>query len=62
VSRHKFDLPALVAGILFLGYALRYLNEGAGGRAVPYVFTTPAAVGTVVVIFVLRRVFRRRDP
>jgi hypothetical protein len=62
VSRHEFDPSALVAGILFLGFALRYLNAGAGGHAVPYAFTTPAVLVGVVVILVLRRVFRsRRD-
>lgn len=60
MSRHRFDPSALVAGILFLGFALRYLNEGTGGHAVPYVFTTPAALAAVVVILVLRRVFHRR--
>lgn len=60
MSRHKFDPSALVAGVLFLGFALRYLNEGAGGQAVPYVFTTPAVLVGIVVILVFRRVFRRR--
>lgn len=60
MSRHKFDPSALVAGILFLGFGLRYLDEGTGGHTVPYVLTTPAAVAAVVVILVLRRVFRRR--
>ena len=60
MSRHRFDPSALVAGLLFLGFALRYLDEGTGGHTVPYVLTTPAVAGTVVVILVLRRVFRRR--
>lgn len=60
MSRHKFDPSALVAGILFLGFALRYLNEGTGGQAVPHAFTMPAALVGIAVILVLRRVFRRR--
>ena len=60
MSRHRFDPSALVAGILFFGFALRYLNEGLGGHAVPYAWTTPAAIGTIVVIALLRLVFHAR--
>lgn len=60
MSRHRFDPSALVGGLLFLGLALRYLDEGTGGHAVPYILTTPAVAATVVVILVLRQVFRRR--
>lgn len=56
--RHRFDPSSLIAGILFLGFGLHYLDEGTGGHAVSY--TAPATVAAIVVIVVLRRAYRRR--
>jgi hypothetical protein len=64
VFRHKFDPSSPVAGILFLGFALRYLNAGLGGHPVPYIWTMPAALATIAIIILLRLLFlrRRREP
>jgi hypothetical protein len=62
VSRHKFDPSSLVAAILFLGIASRYLIEGFGGRHVSFPWAMPAVLAAIAAIIVLRLVFRsRRD-
>jgi hypothetical protein len=60
VFRHRFDPSSLVAGILFLGIAARYLIEGFGGQHVSYLGAVPAVLATVVAIMLLRVVFRSR--
>jgi hypothetical protein len=64
VFRHRFDPSSLVAAILFLGIAGRYLTEGFGGRRVSFPWAMPAVLATIVVIVILRIMFRprRRDP
>jgi hypothetical protein len=64
VFRHRFDPSSLVAAILFLGIAGRYLTEGFGGGRVSFPWAVPAVVATLVLIVLLRLVFhsRRREP
>lgn len=61
--RHRFDPSSLIAGILFLAFALRYLLDATGGTTVPYTWTMPAALVTIVVVLLFRLIFirRRRD-
>ena len=61
--RHRFDPSSLLAGVIFLGLALRYLVAGLGGDPVPFVWATPAAIAALVVILLLRLMFhgRRRE-
>lgn len=58
--RHRFDPSSLVAGILFVNFALRYLVDGFGGQAVAYGLAVPAMLVGMVVIMLLRAVFHRR--
>jgi hypothetical protein len=60
VFRHRFDPSSLIAGILFLGIAGRYLIEGFSGRHVSFPWTMPAALTAVVVIILLRLIFHSR--
>jgi hypothetical protein len=60
VFRHRFDPSSLVAGILFLGIAARYLIEGFGGQRVSYLGAVPAVLATTVAILLFRMVFRSR--
>jgi hypothetical protein len=64
VFRHRFDPASLVAGVLFLTIAGRYLVEGFGGHPVPFLWATPFVLGAVVLIAILRVIFRsrRREP
>jgi hypothetical protein len=63
VYRHRFDPSSLIAGALFLVFALRYLVAGLTGHPVAYVWAGPAAVVTLGVILLLRLMFlsRRRE-
>jgi hypothetical protein len=56
VSRHRFDPPSLFAAVVFLGVAWRYL----GGN--PPVWVVPGVVVALVLISVLRLLFRSRRP
>jgi len=60
VFRHRFDPSALVAGLLFLTMAGRYLVEGFGGHPVSFPWATPFALAAIVVIVILRMIFRSR--
>jgi hypothetical protein len=60
VFRHRFDPSSLIAGILFLGIAGRYLIEGFSGRHVSFPWTMPAALTAIVVIMLLRLIFHSR--
>lgn len=60
MSRRRFDPSSLVAGVLFMAVAVRYLDAADGGHGVGYVWAVPAALAVVVVVAVLRLVFRRR--
>jgi hypothetical protein len=60
VFRHRFDPSSLIAGILFLGIAGRYLIEGFSGRHVSFPWTMPAALTAIVVIILLRLIFHSR--
>jgi hypothetical protein len=64
VFRHKFDLSSLAAAILFLTIAARYLVEGFGGERVSFPWAMPSVLASIVLIVLLRLVFRsrRRDP
>jgi hypothetical protein len=64
VSRHRFDLPSAVVAVLFLGVAARYLAQGFGGNATPYLWAVPAVIAGLVVVGLLRVVLRsrRREP
>jgi uncharacterized membrane protein YkvI len=64
VFRHKFDPSSLIAGILFLAFAIRYLVSASGGDPIAYAWTMPTALGGIAVIVLLRLIFirRRRDP
>jgi hypothetical protein len=64
VFRHRFDPAALVAGVLFLTIAIRYLVQGLGGPDVTFPWAMPAVLGTVILVSALRVIFRsrRRDP
>jgi hypothetical protein len=64
VFRHRFDPAALVAGVLFLTIAVRYLVAGLGGPEVTFPWAMPTVLGAVALITVLRVIFRsrRRDP
>jgi hypothetical protein len=61
VSRHKLDPSALVAGVLFLTIAGRYLAEAFGDHRLSYAWTMPFVLGSIALIYVLRLIFRRRD-
>jgi TRAP-type C4-dicarboxylate transport system permease small subunit len=56
VFRHRFDPSSLVAAVIFLGVAWRYL----GGD--PPVWVVPGVAVALVVISVLRLLFRSRRP
>ena len=58
--RHRFDPAALVAAVLFLGIAARYLVHGFGGPQVPFLWAVPAVVTALVLMKVLRWAFRER--
>ena len=62
--RHKFDPSSIVAALVFLGVAVRYLVEGFGGQKVSYPWAVPSLAISIALIIVLRLVFhgRRRDP
>ena len=62
--RHKFDLSSLVAGVIFLGFALRYLTTGFGGDPVTFGWAVPTVLISLGVIALLRLAFRsrRREP
>jgi hypothetical protein len=64
VFRHKFDLSSLAAAILFLTIAARYLVEGFAGHSMSFAWAMPAVLTSIVLIVLLRLVFRsrRRDP
>jgi hypothetical protein len=50
----------LIAGILFLGIAGRYLIEGFSGRRMSFPWTMPAALTAIVLIILLRLIFHSR--
>lgn len=56
--RHRFDPSSLVAGVVFLGVAVRYLD----GR--PPAWVVPGVAVALGVVLVLRGLFRarRREP
>ncbi|GLY76727.1 hypothetical protein [Actinoallomurus iriomotensis] len=58
--RHRFDPSSLVAGLLFLTVAGRYLAEGLGGHPVSFPWAAPFVLGSIVLIVVLRMIFRSR--
>ncbi|MDN3357148.1 hypothetical protein [Actinomadura sp. DC4] len=58
--RHKFDPSSLVAALVFLGVAIRYLVEGTGGHRVSYDWAMPSVLVSIGLIIVLRLVFRSR--
>lgn len=58
--RHRFDPSSLVAAVLFLWIAGRYLVEGFGGHRVSFPWATPFVIGTIVLILILRLIFRSR--
>lgn len=58
--RHRFDPSALVAALLFLTTAGRYLVEGFGGRPVSFPWATPFVLAAIVLIVILRMIFRSR--
>ena len=63
--RHKFDPSSVIAALIFLGIAIRYLVEGFGGNRVPYSGAVPSIIIAIVLIIVLRCAFRsrrRHDP
>jgi hypothetical protein len=60
VFRHRFDPASLVAGVLFLTIAGRYLVEGLGGRTVSFPWAAPFVLAAVVLIAILRVIFRSR--
>jgi hypothetical protein len=64
VSRHRFDLPSAVVAVLFLGVATRYLERGFGAKTGAYHWVVPGVVAGLIVVGVLRVVFRsrRREP
>jgi hypothetical protein len=64
VFRHRFDPSSAVAAVLFLGIAGRYLADGLGGTRVSFLWTVPLVIAGLVVMSVLRVVFRsrRREP
>jgi hypothetical protein len=64
VFRHRFDPSSAVAAVLFLGTAGRYLADGLGGTRVSFPWTVPLVIAGLVVMIVLRVVFRsrRREP
>jgi len=64
VFRHRFDPSSVVAALIFLGVAVRYLVEGFGGEKVSYPWAVPALVVSIALIIILRLAFhgRRRDP
>jgi hypothetical protein len=49
-----------VAAVLFLGIAFRYLVEGFGGRPLSFPWAMPSVLATIVLITLLRLVFRSR--
>jgi hypothetical protein len=62
VFRHRFDPSSLIAAILFLGIASRYLIEGFSGRQVSFPWAMPAVLAAIIVIILLRLIFHsRRD-
>ncbi|GAA4482826.1 hypothetical protein GCM10023191_003470 [Actinoallomurus oryzae] len=58
--RHRFDPASLVAGVLFLAIAGRYLVEGFGGDPVSFPWAAPFVLAAVVLIVILRVIFRSR--
>jgi ABC-type Fe3+ transport system permease subunit len=60
VSRHEFDPSSLIAGILFLGIASRYLIEGFSGRHMSFPWAMPAVLTAIGLILLLRLIFHSR--
>jgi hypothetical protein len=60
VFRHRFDPSSVVAALIFLGFAVRYLVEGFGGQKVSYPWTMPSLVISIALILILRVAFHRR--
>ena len=62
--RHRFDPSSVVAAVLFLGIAARYLDHGFGGKPITYLWAIPAIAGGLFVLGALRLMFRsrRRSP
>jgi ABC-type Fe3+ transport system permease subunit len=57
VFRHRFDPSSVVAALVFLGVAVRYLVEGFGAQRVSYPYAVPAVVISIALVVVLRLVF-----
>ncbi|GAA4606702.1 hypothetical protein GCM10023195_24540 [Actinoallomurus liliacearum] len=58
MSRHRFDLSSLIAAVVFLGIAMRYLAGSPPTWVLPGI---PVALGVVLVFRVIFRA-RRREP
>ncbi len=62
--RHRFDPSSLVAALLFIAIGARYLDHGANGTRIPYIWTVPAIITSLVLLGAVRLMFRarRREP